>query len=156
MSRCLSRIAYDQTDTDWDAFFRSRQDNDIRWHCPWWPLTEVTTELFGHCVPLAGLHYSSFYTPSRLCRQYGQIQRIVSVLPEFETSRLHSRLLDRISQTWCGRHRLINVVFHSSTVTDDSYKAWVMLQNDEPTAARTRAMMDLYNESRMQYGGPSR
>ena len=47
------------------------------------------------------------------------------------------------------------MAFRSSTGTDDSYKAWVMLQNDEPTAARARAMVDLYNESRMQYGGPS-
>ena len=100
MSRCLSRVATGRTDTDWDAFLRSRQDSDIRWECPWWSLTEVTIELFGHCVPLAGLHYSSFYTPSRLYRQYGQIQRIVPVLPDFETSPLHPQFLDQISQTW--------------------------------------------------------
>ena len=99
MSRCLSRVATSRTDTDWDAFLRNRQDNDIRWQCPWWSLSEVTIELFGHCVPLAGLHYSNFYTPSRLCRHYGKIERIVLVLPDFETSPLHPRFLDQISQT---------------------------------------------------------
>ena len=155
MSRCLSCATIDQTDTDWDAFLCSRQDSDIHWHCPWWSLTEVTIELFGNYVPLAGMHYSSFYTPSRLCRQYGKIQRIVPVLPDFETSPLHPRFLDQISQTWGGRRRLINVAFHSSTETDDSSKAWVILQNNEPTAASARAMVDLYNESIMQYGGTS-
>ena len=59
-------------------------DSEIIWTCPWLKLKYATLELYDHCVPIPGLHYSTFISPSRLYHQYGHPQFIVTILPNFE------------------------------------------------------------------------
>ena len=46
-------------------------NSEIAWICPWWKLKYATLEHYDHCVPIPGLHLSTFITPSRLFHQYG-------------------------------------------------------------------------------------
>ena len=61
-------------------------DLEITWICPWWKLKYATLELYDHCIPIPGLHYSTFITPSRLCRQYECPQFIMAILPTSKVS----------------------------------------------------------------------
>ena len=88
----------------------------------------MTREFFGHCVPLAGLHSTSFYTPSRLYRQYGLEQHVVTVLPDFEPSRLRMQFLEKIQHDWPGRRIEWNLRFDRSAETSDDYKVMRAVQ----------------------------
>ena len=75
----------DKCTTDqWINWMKGVADSEITWICPWWKLKCATLKLYDHCVPIPGLHYSTFILPSRLCRQYGRPQFIVTVLPNFK------------------------------------------------------------------------
>ena len=87
-SRSLQHPEPVMTGPKWHEFLSTRSDDKIQWHCSWWQLSHVTREFFGHCVPLAGLYFTSFYTPSRLYRQYGLEQHIICVLSNFKLSHL--------------------------------------------------------------------
>ena len=59
----------DKCTTDqWINWMKGVTDSEIAWVCPWWKLKYVTTELYGQCLPIPGLHHSTFISPSRLCR----------------------------------------------------------------------------------------
>ena len=68
----------------WINWMKGVVDSEITWICPWWKLKYATIELYGHYLPLPGLRYSTFISPSRLCRQYGCPQFIVTIIPNFE------------------------------------------------------------------------
>ena len=55
----------------WINWMKGVADSEIAWICPWCKLKYTTIELYDHCIPIPGLHYSTFISPSRLCRQYG-------------------------------------------------------------------------------------
>ena len=95
-SRSLQHPEPIMTGPKWHEFLSTRSDDKIQWHWSWWQLSHMTREFFGHCVPLAGLHFTSFYTPSRLCRQYGLGQHIVHLLPNFKPSHLRPQFLEKI------------------------------------------------------------
>ena len=59
-------------------------DSETTWICPWWKLKYATIELYDHYVPIPGLHYSTFISPSQLYHQYGRPLFIVTVLSNFE------------------------------------------------------------------------
>ena len=44
----------------WLATF---SDTLIHWTCLWWRLQHITLHSYTHCVPVAGLHFSTFYNP---------------------------------------------------------------------------------------------
>ena len=46
-------------------------DTLIQWTCPWWRLQHVFLHSYTHCVPVASLHFATFYNLARLCHHYG-------------------------------------------------------------------------------------
>ena len=122
-SRPLRRAA--STFTDWMAMLCIIHDSNIRWMCPWWKITHITLETYASCVPIAGLHDATFYAPSRLCRQYGEKQRIVTQLPTLRGGLFPARFLDHVRHMWSCRKIQFNISDHGDRTTNDTYKAWV-------------------------------
>ena len=56
--------------TDLQEWLANVLESGVQWMCPWWNIKHVTTRTYTHYVPLAGLHFYSFYYPSRLCQQF--------------------------------------------------------------------------------------
>ena len=106
-------------------------DTLIRWMCPWWRLQHVTVHSYTYCVPIAGLHSATFYNPSRLCRQYGQKQRITEPVHEFEPGPLSQNFVDNLLRTWPRRTVLRHIDYDGDMSTDDPYKEWIQLQQNE-------------------------
>ena len=106
-------------------------DSEITWICFWWKLKYATLELYDHCIPIPGLHYSTFITPSRLCHQYGRSQFIVTVPPNFEGFPLKQDFLDKMKTLWPRRSLERNIHLTADVTTDDNYKAWVTIQASE-------------------------
>ena len=98
-------------------------DSEIAWICLWWKLKYATLELYDHYVPILGLHYSTFITPSRLCCQYGHPQFIMIVLPNFEGFPLRQNFLDKVKTLWPRRSLERNTHLTADVTTDDNYKA---------------------------------
>ena len=118
----------DKCTTDqWIDWMKSIADSEITWIFPQWKLKYATLELYDHCVPIPGLHYSTFISPSRLCRQYGRPQFIVTVLPNFKGFPIRQDFLDKLKTLW--PHRLLERNMHltADMTTDDNYKAWVVM-----------------------------
>ena len=103
-------------------------DSKITWICPWQKLKYATLELYNHCIPILGLHYSTFISPSRLCRQYGRLQFIVIIRPTFEGFPLRHDFLDKVKTLWPRRSLERNMYLTADVTTDDNYKAWVAMQ----------------------------
>ena len=102
-------------------------DSEITWICPWWKLKYATIELYDHCVPIPGLHYSTFISPSRLYRQYGCPQFIVTVLPNFKGFPIRQDFLDNVKTLWPRRSLERNMHLTADVTTDDNYKTWVAM-----------------------------
>lgn len=127
---------------------KSITDAEITWTCPWWKLKYATIELYDHCVPLPGLRFSTFITPSRLCCQYGRRQFMVTVLPNFEGFPLRQDFLDKVKTLWPRRTLERNLNPNADVTTDDCYKSWVVMQSAEPPGfARYKRIQMLLNES---------
>ena len=127
---------------------KSIADSEITWICPWWKLKYATIEMYDHYVPIPELHYSTFISPSRLCRQYGRPQFIVTVLSKFEGFPIRQDFLDKVKSLW--PHRLLERNMHltADVTTDDNYKAWVIMQASEPPAlSKYKRTQVLMNES---------
>ena len=92
----------------------------------------ATIELYDHCVPIPGLHYSTFISPSRLCHQYGHSQYIVTVLSNFEGFPIRQDFLEKVKTLWPCRSLERNMHLTADVTTDDNYKAWVAMQALEP------------------------
>ena len=102
-------------------------DSEITWIFPWWKLKYATLELYAHCIPIPGLHYSTFISPSRLYRQYGRSQYIITVLSHFEGFPLRQDFLDKVKTLWPCRSLERNMHLTADVTTDDNYKAWVAI-----------------------------
>ena len=123
----------DKCTTDqWINWMKGVADSEITWICPWWKLKYATIKLYDHCVPIPGLHYSTFISPSCLYRQYRRPQSIMTVLLNFKGFSLRQDFLDTVKTLW--PHRLLERNMHLTTdiTTDDNYKAWVAMQALEP------------------------
>ena len=107
-------------------------DSEITWICPWQKLKYATIELYDHYVSIPGLYYSTFITPSRLCRQYGCSQFIVTILPNFEGFPLRHDFLDKMKTLQPRRSLERNMHLTADVTTNDNYKAWVAMQASEP------------------------
>ena len=108
----------------------------------------ATLELYDHCVPIPGLHYSIFISPSRLCHQYGRIQYIVTVLPNFEGFPISQDILDKVKTLWPRRSLERNMHLIADVTTDDNYKAWVIMQTSKPPRlSKYKRTQVLINES---------
>ena len=106
--------------------------SEITWICPQWKLKYATIELYDHYIPILGLHYSTVISPSRLCRQHGRPQFILTVLPNFEDFSLRQDFLDKVKTLWPRRSLERNMHLTIYVTTDDNYKAWVAMQASEP------------------------
>ena len=106
-------------------------DTMIQWMCPWWRLQHVTLRSYTYCVPVASLHFVTFYNPSRLCRQFGQKQLIVGPVHEFEPGPLSQNFVDNLIKTWARRTILRQINYNGDLSTDDQYKEWIQLQQNE-------------------------
>ena len=123
-------------------------DSEIAWICPQWKLKYATTELYDHCIPIPGLHYSTFISPSCLYHQYGRPQFIVTVLPNFEGFPLRQDFLDKVKTLWPRRSLERNMHVTVDITTDDNYKAWVTMQVSElPGFSKYQRTQVLFNES---------
>ena len=122
----------DKCTTDqWINWMKGFADSEIAWIFPWWKLKYATLELYDHCVPIPGLHLSTFITPSHLCHQYGRPQFIVTILPHFEGFPLRQDFLDKVKTLWPRRSLERNMHLTADVTTDDNYKAWVAMQASE-------------------------
>ena len=134
------------TTEQWIDWMKSLADLEITWICPWWKLKYATIELYDHCVPIPGLHYSTFISPSRLCHQYGRSQYIVTVLSNFEGFSIRQDFLDKVKTLGPRRSLERNMHLTTDVTTDDNYKAWVVMQASEPPGLskykRTQVLMD--------------
>ena len=82
--------------------------------------------------------------PSRLYHQYGRLQFIVTVLPNFEGFPLRHDFLDKVKSLW--PHRSLERNMHLTA--DDNYKAWVAMQASEPPGlSKYKRTQMLLNES---------
>ena len=132
----------------WIDWMKGVADAEITWICPWWNLKYATIELYGHCLPLPGLHYSTFISPSRLCRQYGRPQSIVTIIPDFEGFPLKQAFLDKVKTLWPRRLLERNICQTTDMTTDDNYKAWISMQATELLGfAKYKRIQMLFNES---------
>ena len=123
-------------------------DLEIIWICPWRKLKYTTIEPYDHCVPIPGLHYSTFISPSRLCRQYGRSQYIVTVLSNFEGFSIRQDFLDKVKTLWPRRSLEKNIHLIADVSTDDNYKTWVVMQASEPPGlSKYKRTQVLMNES---------
>ena len=123
-------------------------DSEIAWTCPWWKLKYATIELYDNCVPIPGLCFSTFISPSCLYRQYGRRQFIVTVLPNFEIFSLMQDFLDKVKTLWPPRSLERNMHLIIDITTDDNYKAWVAMQALEPPGfSKYKRTQVLLNES---------
>ena len=111
----------------WTNFLLSRTEESICWHCPWWKLSFVTTSVIDHCVQIASFGTVTFYTPLRVCRQYGEVQRILNPVPSFTPYAVTPFFLREIHSHWISRSFARNLRFTQELTTDDVYKAWVEL-----------------------------
>ena len=111
---------------------KSIADSEIVWICPWWKLKYATIELYDHCVPIPGLHYSTFISPACLCRHYSRSHFIMTVLPIFEGFPLRQDFLDKVKTLQPRRSLEWNMHQTYDVTTDDNYKAWVVMQASEP------------------------
>ena len=84
------------TTDQWINWMKCVTDSEITWIYPWWKLKYDTLELYDHCVPIPGLHYSIFISPSHLCRQYGRPQFILTLLSNFEGFPIRQDFLDKV------------------------------------------------------------
>ena len=116
----------------WINWMKGVADSEIAWICPWWKLKYATIEQYDNCIPILGLHYSTFISPSHLYRQYGCPQFIVIVLPNFEGFHLRQDFLDKVKTLWPRRLLERNMDLTANVTTDDNYKAWVVMQASEP------------------------
>ena len=108
----------------------------------------ATIELYDHCVPNPGLYYSTFISPSRLCRQYGRSQYIVTVLSNFEGFPIRQDFLDKVKTLWPRRSLERNMHLTADVTTDDNYKACVVMQASKPSGLFKYKMTQvLMNES---------
>ena len=103
-------------------------DSKITWICPWWKLKYATIELYDHCIPISGLHYSTFILPSYLCRHYGHPQFIVTILPHYEGFSIKQDFLDKVKTLWPHRSLEQNIHITADVTTDENYNAWVAMQ----------------------------
>ena len=123
----------DKCTTDqWINWMKDVADSEITWICPWWKLKYATIELYDHCISILGLHHSTFILPSRLCRQYGRPQFIATVLSNFEGFSLRQDFLDKVKTLLPRRLLERNMHLTADVTTNDSYKAWVIMQVSEP------------------------
>ena len=111
----------------WTNFLLSRNEESICWHCPWWKLSFVTTSVIDNCVQIASFGTVTFYTPLRVCRQYGKVQRILHPVPFFTPYAVTPFFLREIRSRWASRSFVRNLSFTQEPTTDDEYKAWVEL-----------------------------
>ena len=137
----------DKCTTDqWINWMKDVADSEIIWICSWWKIKYATLELYDHCVPIPGLHHSTFISPSRLCRQYGRPQFIVTFLPNFEGFPIRQDFLDKVKSLWPRRLLERNMHLTADVTTDDNYKAWVVMQASKPPGLskykRTQVLMD--------------
>ena len=121
-------------------------DLEIAWICPWWKLKYATIELYDHCIPIHGLHYSTFISPSHLFCQYGRPQFIVTVLSNFEGFPIRQDFLDKVKTLWPRRSLERNMDLTADVTTDDNYKTCVVIQALEPPGLskykRTQVLMN--------------
>ena len=132
----------------WVNWMKGIADLEITWIYSWWKVKYATVELYDHCFPISGLHYSTSISPSRLHRQYGRPQFIVTVLPNFESFPLRQDFLDKVKTLW--PHRLLERNMHltADITTDDNYKAWVTMQVSELSGfSKYKRTQLLLNES---------
>ena len=91
----------------------------------------MTIHSYTYCVPIAGLHSATFYNLSRLCRQFGQKQLITELVLEFEPGPLSQNFMDNLVRTWPRRTVLRHIDYDGDMSTDDHYKEWIQLQQNE-------------------------
>ena len=130
----------------WINWMKGIADSEIKWICSWWKLKYATIELYDHCVPIPRLHHFTFISPSRLYRQYGRPQFIVTVLSNFEGFPLIQDFLDKVKTLWPHRSLEQNMHLTADITTNDNYKAWVAMQALEPPELskykRTRLLLN--------------
>ena len=114
----------DKCTTDqWVNWMKGVADSEIAQICPWWKLNYATIELYDHCIPIPGLHHSTFISPSQLYRQYGHPQFIMTILSDFEGFPLRQDFLDKVKTLWPHRSLERNMHLTTDVTTDENYKA---------------------------------
>ena len=123
-------------------------DSKIVWICSWWKLKYATIELYDHYIPILGLHFFTFISPSCFYRQYGHPQFIVTVLPNFEGFLLRQDFLDKVKTLWPRRSLERNIHLTADVTTNENYKAWVAMQASKPPGfSKYKRTQMLLNES---------
>ena len=123
-------------------------DSEIAWACPWWKLKYATIELYNQCVPILGLRFSIFISPSILYHQYGRRQFIVTILHNFEGFPLRHDFLEKVKTLWPRRTLEWNLNPNADVTIDYNYKTWVTIQVIEPPRlARSKRAPILQDES---------
>ncbi|KDP43159.1 hypothetical protein JCGZ_00092 [Jatropha curcas] len=96
------------------ASFRSRtrghldfgDNSTIRWTCPWWRISLVTTGSMNlNYVLYASLDRSMAYFPDRISRQYGMIQHVPRI-HNFESGLITPHLLTNLADRWQNRNSM--------------------------------------------------
>ena len=148
LQSCPLKIKDKYTTNQWVNWMKGVADSEVVWIYPQWKLKYATIQLYDHCVPIPGLYYSTFISPSHLCRQYGRPQFIVTVLPNFEGFPLRQDFLNKVKTLWPRRSLERNMHLTADVTTDDNYKACDVMQASEPPGlSKYKRTQVLLNES---------
>ena len=87
----------------------------------------MTLRSYTYCVPVASLHFATFYNPGQLYRQFEQKQLIMGPVYEFGPRALSQNFVDNLTGTWPRRTILRQIDYNGDLSTDDQYKEWIQL-----------------------------
>ncbi len=123
----------------WVTWFDEFLESEIRWTCPWWNISIFTTALLNGYIQMAGLRQTSYYTPSRLCRQYYKRQEIPPTTVAFDISSITRFFLSRVANAWPHRHIVTVTGVAEDIETSDHYRTWVqkMRETSDPREKET-------------------
>ena len=113
----------------------------------------MTLRSYTYYVPVASLHFATFYNPAQLCRQFGQKQLIMGPVHEFGPEPLSQNFMDNLVGTWPRRTILRHIDYDGDLSTNNQYKKWIQLQQierDEFVRSRRTRELQAMNVQNMQ------
>ena len=101
----------------------------------WWHIIGMVNCFFkDNYVPLIQLHRCSYYSPSRIARQFGECQGVPNDDGIFHISVFTVRVLGRIHETWLKRMVAKDIHFPRFLHPTSAYKTWL---TDDMRSVRT-------------------
>ena len=113
---------------EFTEFLRHLSPLGSQWVVEWWRITSIVNHVFkDNYIPLIGLRYYSYYSPSRIARQFGDHQGIPNEDGIFHISVFTKKVLGRIRETLLKRIVAKDIHFPQFLHPTSGYKAWLIV-----------------------------